>query len=385
MKTLIKCGKLITTVDNEILNNGYIVIEDKKIIAVETNPISTDDYTSVLDFSNYTVMPGIIDCHDHLGIDLGDEVAQSKESLGYTAIKGVCTAKNVLKAGITTLRDVGEQGFLDTCWKRAIEEELILGPRILISGQFICRTGGHGWFFGQPEADGVDEIRKAVRRQIKAGVDLIKVMITGGMSTPGSDPLVAEYTKEEIATVIEEAHRANKKVAAHAHGGEGITWGIEAGIDSIEHGIFLTEEQIQMMVKKGTFLVATTGLAKALMNDPSMPEFYRNKIKKTIEKSVQTLKLARKHGVKIAMGGDTHHAHPEEELITLIEAGYTHIEAIKAATINGAELCGIDDMTGSIEVGKVADIIAIDGDPLKDIRNLKNVKHVIKEGQLIHF
>lgn len=384
MKTIVKCGKLITAVGNEVLTNAYVVIEDKVIKAVSKEPVLVGKGAVALDFSKYTVMPGIIDCHDHLGLDLGDEAEQAKEHIGYTAIKGVNNAKKILKAGITTLRDTGEQQYLDTCWKRAIEEDMIIGPRMLISGQFICRTGGHAWFFG-PEADGVDGVRKAVRRQIKAGVDFIKFMITGGMSTEGSDPRVPEYTKEEIAAAVEEAHRANKKIAAHAHGGEGITWGIEAGIDSIEHGILMTEEQIELAAEKGTYIVVTSGLGKVIASDPNVPEFYRDKVKDTVDKYLQTVKCAKKHGVNLAIGGDTYHARPDKEMETLVAAGFTPLEAICIATISGAKLCGIDNITGSIEIGKFADIIAIDGDPLENIKDTKNVVHVMKEGRSVAF
>jgi imidazolonepropionase-like amidohydrolase len=353
-------------------------VQDDRITAIE--PRAGRALPNCFDLSSCTVIPGLIDCHDHLGVDIGDEVAQSKEPLGYTAIKGVKNARDMLRAGITTLRSVGEQYHLDVSWRRAVQEGLMDGPDLLICGEFIARTGGHGWFFGN-EVDGVESIRKSVRRQIKAQVDWIKIMITGGMSTPGSVALMAEYSDEEIAVCIEEAHRANRKVAAHVHGGPGASAAIRHGVDSIEHGTYLTDEQLKMMVEKGTWLVSTAGFCHGLVTMPGMPDFYVQKGKKALEAAIDLLRRAREHGVRVAFGGDTYHAHPVVDMEKLVEAGYSPMQAIQIATRDAAELCGLSSVVGTIELGKRANIIAVRDNPLERIAAVGEVCFVMKGGR----
>ena len=385
MKTVLRCGRLITGVHDEVLENAEITIVDGKISSVRAGSPAAGKAgagadVDVHDFSSFTVMPGIIDGHDHLGLDMGDEAAQAREHLCYTAIKGVKNAEQLLRSGITTLRVAGERDFLDKIWRGAIDEGLMLGPRLIICGQPICRTGGHGWYLGI-EADGVDAVRKAVRTQIKAGVDQVKFIITGGMSTVGSNPLASEYTREEIVAAIEEAHRANRRITGHAHGGDGLKWAVEAGLDSIEHGMLLTEDELKMIAEKGSFLVVNTGVTKAAVKTPGIP--YSDRLKGIAENYVENLRIARKYNVKLAIGGDTYHGHVADELSTFIEAGFSSLEAIRIATVNGAELCGLSDVTGSIEAGKLADIIVIDGNPLDNVEDMRNVVAVMKEGQMV--
>ncbi len=397
MKTVLRCGRLITGVQDEVLENAEIVIVDGKISSVSAgsgSPATGNEGAGacagacacacadveVHDFGAFTVMPGVIDGHDHLGLDMGDEEAQAREHLCYTAIKGVKNAEHLLRSGITTMRVAGEREFLDKIWRGAINEGLMLGPRLIICGQPICRTGGHGWYLGI-EADGVDAVRKAVRTQIKAGVDQVKFIITGGMSTTGSNPLASEYTKEEIVAAIREAHRANRRITGHAHGGDGLKWAVEAGLDSIEHGMLLTEDEIKMIADKGCFLVVNTGVTKAAVKAPNIP--YSDRLKGIAENYVENLRIARRYNVKLAIGGDTYHGHVADELSTFVEAGFSHLEAIRIATVNGAELCGLSDVTGSIQAGKLADIIVIDGNPLDNIEDMRNVAAVMKEGQMI--
>ncbi len=377
--TRVFCGQLIDGTGAAAVKNAVVEVGGERIARVRGAVTGEAPGGGDVDLRHYSVIPGLIDCHDHLAIDAGDEVAQSKEPIAYSVIKGVATARRMLRSGITTLRDVGEQEHIDISWRRAIQQGLMEGPDILVSGQFIARTGGHGWFFGN-EVDGADAVRASVRKQIKAGVDLIKIMITGGMSTPGSVPTVAEYTKEEIEAAVDEAHRAGKKIAAHVHGGSGATVAILAGIDSVEHGGYLTEEQQKLMVEKGTYLVATTGLVKGILNDPAAPSSYIEKIKAGIERTNNMLARARKLGVKVAVGGDTWHARTVDELETLVKVGYTNMEAIQCATGNGADLCGLLDSVGTVEAGKLANLVAVDGDPLADIHVLENVRFVMKRG-----
>jgi imidazolonepropionase-like amidohydrolase len=218
---------------------------------------------------------------------------------------------------------------------------------------------------------------------MKQGAELIKLMASGGASTEGSSPTVADYTFEEIQAVVDEAHRNGLKVAAHAHGGEGAQAAIEAGVDSIEHGVFLNEAQLTLMVKKGIFLVVTFGIVKAGTESEEFPEFYRQKTLQAKEQYIGTIAQAIKIGVQIAVGCDTYHAHIGTELQALMEGGYSEAQALQAATLAGAELCGIAGRLGSIKEGKIADLVALAGNPLKDIKTVNEITHVMKEGELI--
>jgi len=379
------CDTLIDGTGGEPRHNCVITVEDDKI--VEIKPKCENELGDSIELHGLTVMPGLIDCHDHLGVDSSDEVAQSKEPYAYTVIKGVKNARKILSAGITTLRDVGERAHIDVCWRRAIQEDLMEGPDLLIAGKFITRTGGHAWFFGT-EADGIDNVRIAVREQIKAQVDLIKIMITGGISTPGSVITDSEYSEEEIRVCIEEAHRANRKIAAHVYGGQGATWAIKHGVDSIEHGTFLTEQQLEMMADRGTWLVVNAGAFGEIVKEidsqgrEDLPDYYKEKIKKVFDNALKVLENARKIGVKVAFGGDTVHGRPDLEMSRLVQVGYSPMEAILCGTKAGAELCGISESVGTIEPGKRANIIAVNGDPLSDISVVGDVRFVMKGGKV---
>ncbi len=379
--TRVFCGQLIDATGAPPVKDAVIEVEGEKIVGA-TGCAAAEGMTpraGEIDLRGYTVMPGMVDCHDHLGIDAGDEFAQSREPISYIVVKGVQTAKKLLRAGITTLRDVGEPEHIDFSWRRAVREGLMEGPDMLVSGQFLTRTGGHAWFFGN-EVDGVDAIRRSARKQLKAGADLLKIMVTGGMSTPGSVPTVCEFTREEIAAAVDEAHRAGKKIAAHIQGGPGATIAIEEGIDTLEHGSSLTENQLKMMAERGTYLVITTGLGKSIMNDPNTPESYRQKVKASWPTRIANVRRTRALGIKVATGGDTWHARPVDELDTLVSAGYTPMEALQCVTRNGADCCGLLDSVGTIEAGKLANLVAVDGDPLSDVHAVEKVRFVMKRG-----
>jgi imidazolonepropionase-like amidohydrolase len=335
----------------------------------------------VIDWSDYTVMPGLIDSHDHLGIDLGYEEEQAYEPDFVSLLRSVRNAQTILKSGITTLRTMGEKNFIDSYIKKAIEEGWIAGPRLVNSCQLIAKTGGHCWNIGF-EADGVDGLRAGVRKQVKAGADVIKIMVTGGIVTKGSDPRASEYSNEEIIAAIEEAHRCGRKIAAHAHGGPGAKAAIEHGIDSIEHGIYLSEDELILMAEKGTYLVVTYGFMIAALKLAHVPEFIKKGCLEASDHYLKTIELAKRHSVKVAIGGDTWHADPKSELEALLQAGFSHEEALKAGTIGGAELVGMKDKVGAIEVDQIADLIAIKGNPLQNISDVEKVAAVIKEGHL---
>jgi imidazolonepropionase-like amidohydrolase len=382
MKAII-CKKLIPCSNHKTKDNAAIIIENQVITGIKSKTaLKNFDKNNIINAEKFTVLPGLIDCHDHLGINMGDEEQQAKQTNGYTALVAAKNARTVLKNGITTLRDMGEQGFVDIDIKKAIEEGIVPGPRLLVSGKFICRSGGHAWFSGR-EADGTDDIRKAIREQVRQGADLIKLMISGGISTPGSSPLDADYSEEEIITAVEEAHRLGKKIAAHLYGGKGADWAIGAGIDSIEHGAYLTESQLKAMSKKGTFLVSTVGVMAAVSKGENVPEYMIEKCREVLQIYKKTLSNAKKYNVKVAVGVDEMHGELANEIMALSDAGYKNIEAIQAATKYAAELCGIENDIGTIQKGKQADLIAIEGDPTQDLESLKNVRIVVKGGEIV--
>ena len=383
MKAIL-CKKLIPCNNLSTKNNAVIIIENQVITGIKSKAaLKNIAAKNIINADKLTILPGLIDCHDHLGINMGDEEQQSKQTNGYTALVASKNARTVLKNGITTLRNMGEQGFVDIDIKRAIEENIVPGPRLLVSGKFICRSGGHAWFAGR-EADGTDEIRKAIREQVRQGADLIKLMISGGISTPGSSPLDADYSKEEIVAAVEEAHRLNRKIAAHLYGGKGADWAIEAGIDSIEHGAYLTERQLKAMSKKGTFLVSTVGIMAAVSKGKNVPVYMVAKCREVLKIYKKTLSNARKYNVKVAVGVDEMHGQLANEIIALNRAGYNNIEALQSATKYAAELCGLEKEIGTIQKGKRADLIAVEGDPTLNLESLKKIKLIVKGGEVVN-
>ena len=379
-KTVVLTGDIITNGEPFQENGKAVCIED----GIFTSLQDLDGYqppagADVVDWRDYAVIPGLVDCHDHLGLETGDEHAQALEHDFTNVLRGVYNARRLLASGITTLRSVGEKNYMDVYWRDAINAGWMQGPRLVICGRFIVRTGGHAWYLGR-EADGPEQIRTAVREQIKQGVDAIKIMITGGASTPGSVPTISDYTDEEIAAAVEEAHRFGRKIAAHIHGGDGARAAINAGIDSIEHGVYLTADDLSLMAKKGTFLCQTYGVYIAAAISEETPEFMRENCSRAAKRYLSTLAGARKHGVKVVFGGDTHHAKPETEFKALIEAGFTPLEALRAGTINAAELLGLEGRIGAVIPGGFADLVALRKNPLDHPEALGEVASVMKDG-----
>src|SRR3990172_11109527 len=374
MSTLIKCGALIDGTGARPVSGGAILVEGTAITAVgSADKVRAPSGATVIALSGSAVMPGMIDCHDHLQFDTGDEEVMSREPLGWLQARAAKNARQLLRAGITTMRDVGGKWVGDVESKKAIEAGLIPGPRMLVSGHFVVRTGGHAWYLGE-QADGPDAIRATIRRQLRAGADLVKLIITGGSATKGMDPVGATYTREEIWAAVDEAHREGKKAAAHAYGGPAVLHAVEAGLDSVEHGAMCSDDELKAMAAKGTYLVSTYGVMEHVVATPGIPDFFREKGKVVLTRYVDTLSKARRMGVKVAVGGDTYHADPGAELAALVKAGFTAMEALQSVTRNGADLCGILKQVGTLEAGKRADIVAIDGNPLDDVRAVRNVR-----------
>ena len=376
----IKCGTLIDGEHDEPIHGAWLSIADGLITSVSDHKPSEPGEN--LDLSRYTILPGFIDCHDHICLDPGDEIAQAKESSAFLAVRGAARIRSIIEAGVTTLRNAGEHERLDMVLKRAVEAGLIQGPRLVTAGLWICRTGGHGWF-DEKEVDGPWEIRKAIREEIKQGADWIKIMVTGGISTANSDAMMSDFTREEIFVAVEEAHRLGKRIAAHAHGGPGVDFLIEAGVDSIEHGFYMTESQLHDLVKKGITLCSTYGIIEAIISEPTSPEFSRQNCIKVQKNINQVLTMAFQENACIVVGTDGNHGKMAVELDALIRSGYSHMQALKALTSTAAKFLGLQNQVGILKEGLKADLAVIEGNPLKDIRAIEKIKLVMKEGKIV--
>ncbi|MEG1602394.1 MAG: amidohydrolase family protein [Cloacibacillus sp.] len=380
MNLKIKCGAVADLVSGKDEKNVDIYIQDGKIEKISKN--TSEKAENEIDLSEYYIIPGFVDAHNHLCFDVGDEVKQIGEALGYQALIAAKNARIAISSGVTTLRDAGERGYVDFCVKRGVDEGLIPGPRLLAAGPGLMRTGGHMWFMGE-EADGESEVRKAVRGQLKAGADFIKIFVSGGATSQRTGSVTPEMTREEIETAIYEAHAAGKKAGAHTHGGIAATWAIKAGVDAIEHGCFLTEEQMLLMKDNGTFLVVTSGIQRAIAECPENSPFMREKAAAAYANYLTVIKRAVQLGLRMALGNDTNHGCIAEEIAFVERAGMSRREALLAATRYGADLCGLESLTGTIEPGKEADLIAFASNPLTaDIREL-TPQWVIRSGKTL--
>lgn len=374
-----------------------VLIEDDKISQVGNDDGFSGFAGREFDMSGKTILPGLIDCHVHLCYTAsgdpradGDKMGQAQFTL--TALKN---AQATLRGGVTSVRDCGGREYTEFGVRDAINRGEFVGPTIYASGKIICMTGGHGHIHGRV-ADGVEDVRKAVREQILAGCDLVKIMATGGVMTPGVNPEDAHYSAEEMVSGVHEAHRFHKRTASHAQGTEGILNAVHAGIDSIEHGIFLTQECIDKMLEAGTYLVPTFAalhniLANADNTDgPKIPDFVIEKCRRVGEAHQASIKAFYKAGGKIAMGTDAgtpHNKHGKnaDELRLMCDNGVNNVDALRFSTFNGADLMGLD-AHGLIEQGQAADILVVNGDPSADIEmvaNCDNHAMVMKAGAII--
>ena len=393
---------LIDGKSDQIRNNLAIIISNNKISKVIDRNLVPKDIR-LIDLGNSTLMPGLINAHEHPLLHENDyQTAHLKSSSAYKALIGLKTHQGLLASGWTTIRVMGDGDvfYANQDIKKAIENKIFIGPRITGAAHYISITGGGGDInYMSPEqtvlpdgliADGPQEIIKAIRKEIKYGSDWIKIMVTGAFMSVGDNPENVSFSPEELKAAVNEAKRHGIPVAAHAHATEGINQAIRAGVRSIEHGTYLDEESISLMVKYGTFYVPTiyvgdyyANSGKLLAQEKNDDYYlsYRSEWLSMIEKAY----LA---GVKITVGSDLcgYGIEPSlcvREFATLVEAGMTPMDAIKAGTIVGAELVGWDDELGSIESGKLADIIAVTGNPLEDISVLESPILVIKDGKII--
>lgn len=402
--TYIRAGRLFDGTGDKVRENMVIVVQDERIQSV--GPASSTQIPSgatIIDLSRATVLPGLIDCHTHLGsrADRYDEIYSFKDTPFSSAFAAVVHARKTLEAGFTSVRDVGSLPFLAVDLRNSIKEGLVPGPRIVASGPPITITGGHGDlnnFSPQtrvsmfPEerdysiADGVDQIRHVVRAQVKYGVDVIKILATGGVLSKGDSPGAPQFTFEELKAAAEEAHMAGRKIAAHAHDTQGIKNAILAGIDSIEHASLIDDEGIRLAKERGVYLVMDIYnddyiLGKAI--EFGLPQENVDKEKMVGRLQRENFQKAVQAGAKMAFGTDAGvypHGDNAKQFFYMVKYGMTPAQAIRAATSNAADLIGRSKDVGSVEAGKYADIIAVSADPLQDVRALENVGFVMKGG-----
>lgn len=369
------------------VRHGYLTVEGARIIETgEGEPPKSLASGACTDLQGRCIVPGMIDCHVHLSMDAKPKLDPpvSPQDHMLAVLRAGRNALHTLHSGVTTVRDCGTPGQVDFALRRAAQDGLCITPRLLLSGQALCMTGGHGWQFLGTEVDGPDEARRAARRQLKAGADNIKLIATGGILTQGSQIGNAELSVEEMRAAVEEAHNAGKIAAAHAHGGQGIKNAILAGVDSIEHGYFIDAEGIDMMLERGTWLVATSTPVRNVVlhgTQAGIPEAAVAKARSAIDAHVSSFKAARKAGVGLAMGTDagvpfTGHGTNLDELAYLVEMGMTPMEAILVATRDSARMLKMDHLIGTLEAGKYADFLILDADPLEDISVLRNPDHI---------
>jgi imidazolonepropionase-like amidohydrolase len=393
--TLVRTGHLLDVKTGAEPATQTIIVTGDRITAIAptaSTPKQSGD--TEIDLTKYTVMPGLIDVHTHLTMAPNfDPYYELTMTPAKEAIIGVENAKVTLEAGFTTVRNVGANDYTDVALRDEINAGHIPGPHMQASGPALGITGGHMdenllpfeyHVHGQGVADGIPAVQHQVRENIKYGADLIKIGATGGVLSKGDDPQASQYTLEEMQAIVADAHRLGRKVAAHAHGGQGILWASEAGVDSIEHGSYLNDEGIAMMKKHGTYFVPTAYLIDWMQENGKLPPIYQQKMKDVSAVEKQNAIKAIKAGVKVALGTDAavypHGLNAHEIDVYVNQFGMSPLQGIQTGTINAADLMGWTDRVGTIEPGKWADIIAIDGDPLKDVKLLQHVNFVMKAG-----
>jgi len=373
-----------------------LVTEGSRIAAVGPDArVKVPKGARVIEGKGMALLPGLIDCHVHYCLDASPDAIRSleRDDPTVTAVKAVAHARATLEAGITTVRDVGSRDHISISITRAIRAGIVPGPRTLNAGLAICMTGGHAWFIGR-QADGPEEVVKAVREQIRAGADVIKFIATGGVLTPGVSPGEAQFTFEELRAGMEEAARAGRRVAAHAHGAEGMKNAIRAGVHSIEHGTLMDDEALELLLVHKTFLVPTLSAIQSGMEQGrkgGMPDYAVEKCAMLADSLRANFRKAAKAGVRIAMGTDAGtpfnpHGRNAQELRRMVQLGLTPMQAIEAATRSAATLLGLEHEIGTVEPGKQADLLIVNGNPLDDIAVLEQpsrITCVIQGGKIV--
>jgi imidazolonepropionase-like amidohydrolase len=394
-RTLIRAGHLLDVKTGKLADAQTIVVVGDTIQSIApTASVAEQPGDTVVDLGRMTVLPGLIDVHTHLTMNTDfDPYRELTSTDAKEAINGVANARTTLLAGFTSVRNVGAGGYTDVDLRDAINAGQVPGPHMQVSGPALGITGGHCdnnllpfsyHSVGDGVADGIAAVQQKVRQNIKYGADLIKICATGGVLSKGDDPQASQYTLEEMKAIVADAHRLGRKVAAHAHGAQGILWASEAGVDSIEHGSYINDEAIAEMKKNGTYLVPTLYLEDWMLEKGSLPAFYHQKMVDVSAVAKSNIKRAVQAGVKIALGTDAavypHGLNAHEVDVYVNQIGMTPLAALQTATINAADLMGWSAKTGTLEPGKWADIIAVEKNPLDDVRVLQDVKFVMKAG-----
>ena len=402
---VIKAARIFDGRSDRVNSPGLVVVADGKIAAVGASATLPPD-AEVIDLGDATLLPGFLDAHTHLSGEASydwnqDKLDELRKTPAERALDASVNARKTLLAGFTTVRDVGSVDYLDVALRNAIRGGKIIGPRMLVATYAIGATGGHcddtagyrpGLFGKEPGpeagvANGADAIRTAVRLNIKYGADVIKTCATGGVLSLTDDVDTPQLTQAELNALVDEAHALRRKTAAHAHGAEGAKRAIRAGIDSIEHGSFLDEEALDMMKAKGTYLVPTlmavVGLRERIEHSTSMPPQVVAKARAAMAAIAVNFRRALAKGVKIGLGTDAAvypHGRNAGEFFQMVSLGMKPVDALKAGTSADAELLGLADRLGTLEPGRLADIVAVPGDPTEDIRQTEKVFFVVKEG-----
>jgi len=402
----LKAARVLDVQTGEIRENGLVTIDGERIVS-EPGGADVGGSGEVLDLGDVTLLPGLMDMEVNLLMGGKGETAvlsPVQDDPPLRMLRAVGNARRTLRAGFTTVRNLGlfvkTGGYLlDVALSKAIDAGWIDGPRVVPAGHAITPTGGHldptmfaafapgimQLTLEEGIANGVDEVRKAVRYQIKHGAQLIKVCASGGVMSHTGTAGAQHYSDEELRAIVDEAHRRGLKVAAHTHGADAVRHAVEAGIDCIEHGFLLDDETIKLMAERGTFLVPTTYLIEGMDISRAAPEL-QAKAAEIFPRARTVVSRAVAAGVKIAAGTDAPaipHGRNAQELIALVDRGMTPLQVLRAATVNAAELLGVDDR-GLIEPGLLADLVAVPGNPLEDISVLADVRFVMKGGKVYH-
>jgi imidazolonepropionase-like amidohydrolase len=407
---VLKAARLFDGKSSSLVQNGVVIVQGDKISGVGSNlPVPAG--AQIIDLGETTLAPGFMDAHTHLTLDFSGNFNERrlKEldlNVSEQAIKATTHARATVEAGFTTVRDlgsrfVGSREFVDVALRNSINKGVVVGPRMLVATKGIGATGGHfdptsgfrDLLFGrEPDpsegiADGPDEIRKAVRFEVKNGADVIKAAVSGGVLSLADEVDTPQFTPAEMAALVDESHRLRKKVAVHCHGDQAAREAIEAGVDSIEHGSFMKPETLTLMKKKGTFLTPTLMATEWIMGKiANYPAALQEKARAAAAARSEMFRNAVKMGVKISFGTDAAvfpHGQNAKEFALMTGLGMAPIDALKSATSNDAELLGIGQKIGTLERGKLADIIAMQGDPTADITATEHVSFVMKEGKII--
>jgi imidazolonepropionase-like amidohydrolase len=396
--TAVKAARMIDVRTGTVVQQPVVIIEAGRIKAVGTNLVVPAG-AEVVDLGGMTLLPGFIDAHTHLTFNPEDLGYSSVAiSVPRSALSGAKNARLTLEAGFTTVRNVGADGYSDIALRDAINAGDVPGPHIIASGPALGITGGHCddtlhapeyHVVGGGVADGVSAVMQKTREVIKYGADVIKICATGGVLSFRDDPRASQYTLEEMKTIVGEAHRLGRKVAAHAHGGDGIKLAVLAGVDSIEHGTYIDDEAIRLMKERHTYLVPTLYLGDWLLDNAEkikLPKPLLDKAKVVVPEARKNIARAFRQGVPVAFGTDSAvypHGLNGHEFAVYVKLGMTPLQAIQTATLNGSQLLGWDDRIGTLETGKFADIVAVQGDPLADITELERVRWVMKDGHVV--